>query len=78
MFREETRFVTTHAPMTVVTEILPATFPIGGEPVINLRLSAAEGELVVRFTRLDVVGEVTHQLQVVLADLSVLSHNPVS
>jgi macrodomain Ter protein organizer (MatP/YcbG family) len=58
--------------MTVVTEALPAAFPVGGEPVINLRLSAAEGELVIRFTRLDIVGEVVHQLQAVLGSPSVL------
>ena len=67
MYGEEVHFVTPLAPMTVVTEVLPAApFPRESGPVVNLRLSAPQGELEIRFTRLDVAWEVARQLSTLL------------
>lgn len=62
MYGEAIRYVTSSAPTTVVTELLPTLFPREQDGILTLRISTAEGTLEVRFTRHDIAHEVARQL----------------
>lgn len=62
MYGEAIRYVTSNAPTTIVTEMLPTLFPRERDGILTLRIGTAEGALEIRFTRQDIAREVVRQL----------------